>query len=236
VPLRRWLSRAPRPIDVDGGYARWAASYDREAVRPLSRIEMRATLALLPGELAGSTCLDVACGTGRYALLFCDRGAERVMAMDRSAAMLAVLRAKGSRARIVRGDLRALPFPRASVDIVLCTLALGHVAELATAVAEMARVLRPGGILVCSDFHPAAAQAGLLRTFVSRGEELVLPHHPHREEDYDRALAQAGLAPEGRISATAEGEAEAFRGGRRLREEERDLPLVLALRARRSPA
>lgn len=228
---RRWLRSVPRPVDVDEGYARWAEGYDLEAERPLSRIEMRATLELLP-EVAGMLCVDAACGTGRYVALLGRRGA-RVIAVDRSAAMLRVLQGKGSGAVLVRGDLRALPLIEGRADLVICTLALGHLAELAVAVAEAGRLLRSGGILVASDFHAAASDAGLLRTCVAGGEELALPHHPHRLADYERALPAAGLVLERHVEATAEGEPEAFRGRRRLTEAERRLPLVLALRARR---
>lgn len=232
--LRRFLGPSPRDVGVDEGYARWAATYDREADRPLSRIEMRATLALLP-DVAGRACLDVACGTGRYACLLRERGA-RVVGMDRSAEMLAALRSKEGALPLLRGDLRALPLASGVVELVLCTLALGHVAELHAAVAELARVLRPGGLLVASDFHAAAAAAGLRRTCMAGREELALPHHPHAPSDYARALAAAGLHLEEQVEATAADEPEAFRGGRRLRARDRDLPMVLALRARRPGA
>ena len=58
------------------------------------------------------------------------------------------------------GDLSALPLEPASVDLVVCALALEHVADLGRAIAELSRVLRPGGHMVLSGLHPAAAALG----------------------------------------------------------------------------
>ena len=58
------------------------------------------------------------------------------------------------------GALSALPLETASVDLAVCVLSLMHVAELGPPVAELAPVVRPGGRLVVSDFHPTMLLLG----------------------------------------------------------------------------
>ncbi|HEY6475928.1 MAG TPA: class I SAM-dependent methyltransferase, partial [Polyangia bacterium] len=142
-------------------YARLADGYLPEAHNPFMQLEEATMLGLLPN-VAGKTALDVGCGTGRYLRLLQGRGAALAIGLDLSAEMLG--KAQGV-APIARADLRALPVATRRFDVVTSGLAIGHVAELAAAVAEMARVLIPGGVLLYSDFHPSARLAGHTRSF-----------------------------------------------------------------------
>ncbi len=96
---------------------------------------------------------DLACGAGDLTLRLAPRVA-RVLAVDASPEMLA---AAGRRTRafanveLHRADLAALPLADASCDAALLLLALTHVAAPAAAVAEMSRILKPGGRAVIVD-------------------------------------------------------------------------------------
>lgn len=105
-----------------------------------------AGLALQPGERA----LDLATGTGDLArLLSAAVGPEgRVTGLDFSPGMLARARAldpEPGRIDWIEGDMLALPFPDASFDAVTVGFGLRNVADLERAIAEIARVLKPGG-------------------------------------------------------------------------------------------
>jgi demethylmenaquinone methyltransferase/2-methoxy-6-polyprenyl-1,4-benzoquinol methylase len=103
--------------------------------------------------------LDVACGTGDIAFEAAAEGA-RVVGLDVTERMLQIARSKGVRsglrARFVRGDMMALPFPSASFDVVTTGYGLRNVPELGAAIEEIARVLVPGGQLLSLDFDRPA--------------------------------------------------------------------------------
>jgi ubiquinone/menaquinone biosynthesis C-methylase UbiE len=138
---------AVRPITTAEGYDAWAPSYDEP--NDLIDIEEPVIRAILDRRPAGRA-LDAACGTGRHAAYLASRGHE-VLGVDVSANMLAVARAKLPGVDFRQADVCALPVPDEDVDLVVCSLALEHVPDLAAAFAEFRRVLRPGGHLVIAD-------------------------------------------------------------------------------------
>jgi SAM-dependent methyltransferase len=99
--------------------------------------------------------LDVGCGTGRLL-----RGARpcypaaELVGVDLAGQMVATASAvtpSGLRIRYVQARAEGLPFPDARFDLVFATLSLRHWADLPVGMAEVARVLRPTGMLVLAD-------------------------------------------------------------------------------------
>jgi ubiquinone/menaquinone biosynthesis C-methylase UbiE len=92
------------------------------------------------------------------------------------------------------GDLSSIPAPSGAFDLVVCGLALAHVADLHGAVAEMARVLRPGGVAIASVLHPLLAHLGWHAPFVDgEGQRRFVREHPHEHAAYFDAFRRAGL-------------------------------------------
>jgi demethylmenaquinone methyltransferase/2-methoxy-6-polyprenyl-1,4-benzoquinol methylase len=111
----------------------------------------------------GLRMLDLATGTGDIAFGLAVRGAE-VVGLDVTRRMIDLARAKnvsGCRVRFLVGDMVALPFPDASFDVVTVGYGLRNVPDLAAAIDEAARVLRPGGRVLSLDFNRPAS--GLIR-------------------------------------------------------------------------
>ncbi|WP_369134164.1 methyltransferase domain-containing protein [Modestobacter sp. I12A-02662] len=96
---------------------------------------------------AGDDVLDVACGTGIVARTAAERTGPsgRVVGLDLNEAMLTVAREVRPDLEWRQGDAAALPFPDAFFDVALCQSGLMFVPDPAAAVAELARVVRPGG-------------------------------------------------------------------------------------------
>ena len=179
-------------LDPQSAYGLWASAYPPRPHNPLMEVEHETVLALLP-DVRGLTVLDAGCGSGRYLRELGARGA-RAIGMDLSRAMLA--RARETTTRITRADLRALPFDAMSIDLVVCGLALGDLAELELALTEIARVLRPGGRVIYSVVHPAGEAAGWSRTFESGGKQWAIDGFWHSLDRHRQACAAAGLAIE----------------------------------------
>lgn len=214
-PFARKRAITAGRIDPQAAYSLWAPEYPPHPHNRLMEVEHATVLQLLP-DVRGQIVLDAGCGSGRYLRELEARGAK-ALGMDLSGSMLN--RARESTTRLARGDIRALPFDAMSIDLVVCGLALGDVAELELALQEVARVLRPGGRVLYSVVHPAGETAGWSRTFEIDGRQLAIDSHWHSPARHRQAAAAAGLAiEEWREPSLAE---------------RPDPPAVLVIRARR---
>ncbi|MFC4449540.1 class I SAM-dependent methyltransferase [Halorussus aquaticus] len=129
--------------------------------------------------------LDVGGGTGRGASAL--GVSERIVA-DAAEGMTKQARKNGFEA--VRADAATLPFVAESVDAVLVVDALHHFGDHERAVAEAARVLRPGGVLVIREIDPTS----LVGRVVEVGEHLYgFDSTFFAPEDLGRTVADAGL-------------------------------------------
>jgi SAM-dependent methyltransferase len=183
-------------LSVEAGYTLWAACYDDDG-NPLTAIEGPA-LAAWYGEVAGRRVLDLGCGTGRHTVALVDAGAE-VVAADLTTAMLG--RARGNladrRVDLLRIALPGpLPFADATFSLAVLGLVIEHVAELDATLAEVARVLCPGGRCLLSALHPDRTGEGQAARFIDPETGVRRPIRTiHREvSDYIQAATSAGLA------------------------------------------
>ncbi|MBO1332950.1 class I SAM-dependent methyltransferase [Streptomyces sp. VRA16 Mangrove soil] len=117
----------------------------------------RPAMLRLAGDVTGRAVLDLGCGAGHYAAALAERGAGPLVGVDGSESMLAAARARlGDRATFRLHDLEEpLDFlPDASFDLALLALVYHHVDARQQLLAEIRRVLRPGGALLVSTTHP----------------------------------------------------------------------------------
>lgn len=193
-------------VGVDAGYAQWADDYD-EPGNDTIELEQPVVHGLI-ARFPDGPVLDAACGTGRHAAHLRECGYEEVIGVDSSEAMLSRARSKLPGVDFRRGDLTVLPLEDGQVVGAVCALALSHLPEIGPAVAELARVLRPGGRLVVSNPHPfATAIMGWRAVFVdSDGRRSMIPEHPHRHGDYIAAFDDAGLTVRGCFEPLLTGE------------------------------
>ena len=109
---------------------------------------------LMVEHLAGSSrVLDVGTGEGQLARL-AGRTAELVVGVDPTVAQLVAARARAGTPVYVRGAAASLPFPDARFDAVVACLVFEHIEDYREAIAEVARVLEPGGTFLFFLNHP----------------------------------------------------------------------------------
>ncbi len=144
--------------------------------------------------------LDVGCGAGHTALAIAPHVAS-VVALDLAEAMLDQARHLAVERGVTNmafqsGDAEHLPFPDESFDLVTSRYAAHHFPRPAVALREIARVLRPGGILLLVDV--VAPPEPLLDTHLNTIELLRDPSHvrDHPVDEWRRMLASAGLYAE----------------------------------------
>ncbi len=161
----RWLSRRPRLDAALRGRIRASfeeAASDEEHFPSTIDPRIYHVQLLLDhfGDLAGSRVLDVGCGKGRFARILAERHPlARVWGLDLS---LAMLRFAPPSIRTCAGSMTELPFADGSFHAAYATESLEHAVEIPTAVAEICRVVVPGGRIVIIDKN--AAQWGRLET------------------------------------------------------------------------
>ena len=208
-------------ISAPAAYRLWASTYDQDP-NPLVALEHRVLserLDLVPGE----RMMDLATGTGRWLEYALARGV-RGTGVDFCGEMLAAAASKrGVRGRLTQADVCALPFASHSVDLAVCSFALGYIDRLELAFREMARIARR---IITSDLHPDAVRAGWVRSFRDSSQSYEIEHHDHLWDRIETCARAAGLRPSWKLDASfgeperalfeRAGKADAFLAARRV--------------------
>lgn len=170
-------------------------------------------LAKAAGVCPGHAVLDVGCGTGIAAIAAVELGASSVFGVDINRGMLDVARRKSPTVKWREAAAEELPFEADAFDRVLCQFALMFLKDQVKALAEMARVTRPGGRVAVAVWESVAYSPGydvlvpLLGEIVGPEAEAALaaPFSIGNRNELDRLFAAAGLPPPNvqRIEGTA---------------------------------
>ncbi len=126
--------------------------YGTETGRYVDRTEKWLVFSMLQSK--SGKALDLGCGTGNYTLELKKRGFD-VIGLDASEGMLQVARSKGL--NCIKGDAYSLPFPDRSFDLVLSVTMFEFIYEPERVVAEINRVLKPGGEVLIATMNGRSA-------------------------------------------------------------------------------
>lgn len=186
---------------ADGYDAKYHAAL---AYRQMDHRIAMAIAGAVKGEGRAIDLLDVGCGPGSLVPALREIGSVNIVGIDLSPEMIEIARERYPTARFEVGDVEALAFPDASFDAVLCSGMLHHLAALDGAMAQIARVLRPGGIMLAREpnednfgsRYPEVAFAHLCLMhglYYATNRDVVYEPESH---DYHRDFELAELAAE----------------------------------------
>jgi len=154
-------AKAYKGMGMEGGVARW---YDRTTRKDTAEFQLLAKR--IADATTGPDVLEIAPGPGFLSIEMARRGLN-ACAVDISKTFVEIARrnaaAEGVAARFEQGNASALPIESASVDFVVCRAAFKNFTEPVKALAEMRRVLRPGGTALLIDMRRDASMAELRR-------------------------------------------------------------------------
>jgi len=173
----------PDPREVRRMFARISGRYDllnHVLSLGIDRSWRRATVAAVGGgaeALRAMTVVDVCCGTGDLTLEFARAGA-RVVGVDFTPEMLRLARPKsapGARALFAAGDALRLPVADQVADVAAVAFGVRNQADPLVGLAEMARVVKPGGLVLVLEFSPPrpGVLGSLYRSYFTRVLPLV---------------------------------------------------------------
>ena len=201
--LRRLLSSEPPVLDPLEAYQLWVETYDDVEGNALLFAESRAVRPLLEScSLADKVILDAGCGTGRYLQIIESYRPRMLAAFDFSPKMLEKAGPKMNGRISVHlhvANVESLPYKPSTFDFILCTLVLGHVQNLSSAISQLSAVLKPGGSLVASMFHPFGRLLGWQRTFQivnkldNQRKTFAAKYYKHLFSEYFNAFSSSGL-------------------------------------------
>jgi len=149
------------------------------------------------GIRAGMSVLDIGCGTGEFCVLISQRGAT-VSGIDAAEGMVAIARERLPDADLRTGPAERLPWETASFDAATAFNSLQFAADFVAALAEAARVVRPGGrIAVCNWGRREDCELKPVLAAMEEGEEPAAadPPSPGDPGELERRARAAGLRP-----------------------------------------
>ncbi len=179
-------------LDNQTYYDDFSNWYERERHLPYHRMLDDLEVELVERYARGKQALEVGCGTGLI-LERVARFAAGAKGIDLSPGMLAKAKARGL--DVALASATELPIADASVDVAYSFKVLAHVPDIAKAMAEMARVVRPGG-WVLAEFYNARSLRRLVKAVKPPSAVSETTHDEHVYTRYDDARAIESYLPD----------------------------------------
>jgi ubiquinone/menaquinone biosynthesis C-methylase UbiE len=189
LPIRRKGTEPAAAYDI------WACSYDHQPDNLMLALDEAICADLFARVGPGNKVVaDIGCGTGRHWARLLSYRPARLVGYDVSHGMLDILRKKYPQAEthLLQGGLLS-QLTDGTVDLVLSTLTIAHIPDIAAALKEWNRILRPGGSLVITDYHPAALASGGQRTFRAGDTVISIRNYVYPIKKIRAITARLGL-------------------------------------------
>lgn len=182
--FRHYVSRqlmVSKPENPEAAYNLWAQSYDNQPDNLMLALDEEVFSGLINNLIIENKIIvDIGCGTGRHWQKISDKRPKKIIGFDVSDEMLKMLQHKFPGAEthhLVNDELWELK--NESCDIIFSTLTIAHIEHAEKALEEWNRVLKPGGDIVITDYHPVALEKGGKRTFSYKEKTIAVKNYVH---------------------------------------------------------
>jgi ubiquinone/menaquinone biosynthesis C-methylase UbiE len=176
-------------------YDIWSDSYDSQPGNLMLDLDNQIFTELLENlDLQGCVVADIGCGTGRHWPRLYKKYPSQILGFDISAGMLRKLGEKFPDAlthQITDDELSVLG--DSTVDFLISTLTIAHIKNPQSAIGGWSRVLKKGGWMIITDFHPVMLENGGRRSFSHQGRTLSVTNYIHPLPFLQQILEQNGM-------------------------------------------
>ncbi|MFZ0546315.1 MAG: class I SAM-dependent methyltransferase [Candidatus Promineifilaceae bacterium] len=195
-------------MTIQSAYNRWSKTYDTQN-NPTRDMDAAVFDHIIP-DLTGLTVVEAGCGTGKNSGRLA-AASQQLIALDFSEGMMAVARQKVQANNIIwtRCDLNH-PWPLAgkTADLVIFNLVLEHIERLEPVFTQAARVLRPDGTMILSEFHPIRLAEGKGAQITAEDGEILefVGSFRHEVVEFESVAFSVGLTLINKQEWTPDGE------------------------------
>jgi ubiquinone/menaquinone biosynthesis C-methylase UbiE len=182
-------------LDAEEAYKIWSANYDDQAGNLMLDLDEKVFSDLIENiDITGKEIADIGCGTGRHWQKIYSKNPSGLIGFDVSDYMLGKLKSKFPFARTQKTtDNLLTQVADYSLDIIISTLTIAHIRNIEEAIAAWSRVLKYGGELIITDFHPLLLANGGKRSFNHGGRSLSVKNFIHPIEKIKKISDDAGF-------------------------------------------
>lgn len=177
------------------GYNLWAESYDDQPDNLMLALDEEVFSDLLNGiDVENKIIADVGCGTGRHWKKLLDKKPQKITGFDVSEGMLKILKQKFPLAEThLLQNNKLDQLKNNSCDTIISTLTIAHIKNVEEAMIEWYRVLKPGGKIIITDYHPLALEKGGKRTFSYQKKIVSVTNYVHTIEKLTSVAEQLSM-------------------------------------------
>jgi len=186
---------APTEMAVVEAYDIWSVSYDSQPGNLMIDLDELIFSNLIRNiDIENKSIADIGCGTGRHWQKLYERSPASITGYDVSQGMLDKLKQKFPQAISIRvTDNLLKDVPAASFDVIVSTLTIAHIENLRELISSWARVLKTGGEIIITDFHPAILAVGGKRSFQHGSNSFSVVNYIHGVDDIKNEFARLGF-------------------------------------------
>jgi Methylase involved in ubiquinone/menaquinone biosynthesis len=190
--------RATEPAKA---YNLWSERYDQQPDNLMLYLDGLIINELLkPTSIRNKNVLDFGCGTGRHWNNLYKNEPQKLIGVDISEGMLDVLKQKFPDAFVYQIKQNTLPeIADHSIDTIISTLTIAHIHDLQGIFATWDRILKPGGNLIITDFHPDLLKNGGKRVFTISGKTIRIRNYVHSIQSIENLARSYQLTIERKI-------------------------------------